>query len=134
MKKILFVSLAMVVLALFEYGNSFAEDWYLLTGKDENCCTKASGTKLRWGTASTLDQFGIHIKSPADLIKLCRDWDVPYHIDEKVVNDRVVEVAVKVYNNKVFGAGSLTFYRLDQCQKVAKENKEKLNRELTRYK
>jgi hypothetical protein len=134
MKKMLIVLLAMVVLGLFEYGNSFAEDWYLLTGKEDNRCTKASEAKLRWGTTSTLDQFGIHIKSPADLIKLCREWDIPYHIDEKVVNDRVVEVAVKVYNNKVFGAGSLTFYRMDQCQKIGKEKKEKLNSELTKYK
>jgi len=102
--------------------------------KKGGCCTKASEAKLRWGTTSTLDQFGIQIKSPADLIKLCREWDIPYHIDEKVVNDRVVEVAVKVYNNKVFGAGSLTFYRMDQCQKIGKEKKEKLNSELTKYK
>ena len=124
MKKILIALLAVVSFILFTKV-ARAEDWYAITS--ENLCVKAS--QIAFATADT-NLFGYPIKSPADVIKAYREESVPYGIDEKTKNGKIIEVTIT--NKKQYR--QITLYRLERCQEVAGSIQKKETGELERYK
>jgi hypothetical protein len=106
-------------------GLARAEDWYAITSK--NSCAKAS--TIAFATAD-VNLFGYPINSPTDVIKAYREERVPYVIDEKTKNGKVVEVTIT--NKKNYHR--ITLYRLEHCQEVARSIQRKEAGELERYK
>ena len=80
--------------------------------------------------ASDVNLFGYPVNSPADVIKAYREERVPYGIDEKTKNGKIVEVTIT--NKKNYH--QITLYRLERCREVARSIQSKEAGELERYK
>jgi tetratricopeptide (TPR) repeat protein len=71
---------------------------------------------------------GHHISSPADLIKACRKWEIPYHVKDRAVDGKAVEATVTILRNRLVPSFSLTFYRLESCKEAFTQEKEELRK------